>query len=150
MEPYEYFSNLEIVNKKRYDALRAFFFEKRPAEEVARTYGYSLASLYSLTRDFRRHLKQDSGEDPFFKEVTLGRKESQQEGLDDMITGLRKHNFSAEDIVGILQSKGYSVSYGYAYKLLNNEGFSRLPRRSRPEKKKLELPPHSRYMGICR
>jgi hypothetical protein len=27
MEPYSYFLNQEIVNKKKYDALRAFFFE---------------------------------------------------------------------------------------------------------------------------
>jgi len=120
--------------------LRAFFFEKRPAEEVANTYGYSLSSFYSLTRDFRRHLKQNPMEDIFFKEVVLGRKENKQEGLEDMIIGLRKHNFSTEDIVGIVNSKGYNVSYGYVYKLLNSEGFARLPRRGRQEKKKLLLP----------
>jgi hypothetical protein len=140
MEPYFYFSSPGTVNKKRYDALRAFFFEKRPAEEVANTYGYSLSSFYSLTRDFRRHLKQNPMEDLFFKEVVLGRKENKQEGLEDMIIGLRKHNFSTEDIVGIVNSKGYNVSYGYVYKLLNSEGFARLPRRGRQEKKKLLLP----------
>jgi hypothetical protein len=140
MEPHFYFSSSGTVNKKRYDALRAFFFEKRPAEEVANTYGYSLSSFYSLTRDFRRHLKQNPMEDIFFKEVVLGRKENKQEGLEDMIIGLRKHNFSTEDIVGIVNSKGYNVSYGYVYKLLNSEGFARLPRRGRQEKKKLLLP----------
>lgn len=140
MEPYFYFSSPGTVNKKRYDALRAFFFEKRSAEEVANTYGYSLSSFYSLTRDFRRHLKQNPMEDLFFKEVVLGRKENKQEGLEDMIIGLRKHNFSTEDIVGIVNSKGYNVSYGYVYKLLNSEGFARLPRRGRQEKKKLLLP----------
>ena len=140
MEPYFYFSSSGTVNKKRYDALRAFFFEKRPAEEVANTYGYSLSSFYSLTRDFRRHLKQNPMEDIFFKELVLGRKENKQEGLEDMIIGLRKHNFSTEDIVGIVNSKGYNVSYGYVYKLLNSEGFARLPRRGRQEKKKLLLP----------
>ncbi|MBW6535713.1 MAG: hypothetical protein K0B11_11935 [Mariniphaga sp.] len=79
-------------------------------------------------------------EDIFFKEVVLGRKENKQEGLEDMITGLRKHNFPTEDIVGIVNSKGYNVSYGYVYKLLNSEGFARLPRRGRQEKKKLLLP----------
>lgn len=140
MEPQAYFSNLEIVNKKRYDALRAFFFEKHPAQVVADNYGYSLSSFYSLIRDFRLHLKKNSPEDIFFKEIIWGRKENKQQGLADMIIGLRKHNFSAEDIVGIINSKGYKVSYGYVYKLLNSEGFARLPRRSRPEKKSLELP----------
>lgn len=140
MRPIEYFQNMEIVNKKRYDALRAFFFEKRSAREVALTYGYSLSSLYPLTRDFRRHLKDDPEEDFFFKEIILGRKEIKREDLEDMIIGLRKANFSVEDILGIVNSKGYPVSYGYVYKLLNNEGFARLPKRSTPEKKKLEFP----------
>ena len=140
MDPHEYFLSMEIVNKKRYDALRAFFFEKRAAQEVADTYGYTLPSLYSLIRDFRFHLKQQPREDIFFKEVVLGRKENKQAGLEDMIIGLRKHNFSAEDIVGVVNSKGYNTSYGYVYKLLNSEGFARLPRRSRPEKKDLKLP----------
>lgn len=140
MKPQDYFLNMEIVNKKRYDALRAFFLEKRAAQEVADTYGYTLSSLYSLIRDFRFHLKRQPSEDIFFKEVILGRKENKQEELEDMIIGLRKHNFSAEDIVSIVNAKGYNTSYGYVYKLLNGEGFARLPRRSRSEKKTLELP----------
>lgn len=140
MEPYSYFSNQEIVNKKKYDALRAFFFEKLPAELVASTYGYSLSSLYSLTRDFRKHLKQGHNEDFFFKDISLGRKSNQSEDLREMIIGLRKQNFSTEDIVGIVNAKNYKVTYGYVYKLLNNEGFARLHRRGAKEKKKLELP----------
>jgi hypothetical protein len=60
--------------------------------------------------------------------------------LRDLIISLRKLNFSAEDIVGIVNSKGHQVSYGYDYKLLKDEGFVRLPRRRAQEKKKLELP----------
>ena len=141
MNPYTYFSNQEIVNKKKYDALRAFFFEKLPAQEVANTDGYSLSSVYSLTRDFRKYLKQQGhGEDFFFKSTSLGRKGNQSEGLKDMVIGLRKQNFSAEDIVGIVNAKGHKVTYGYIYKLLNNEGFARLPRRRASEKGKLGLP----------
>jgi hypothetical protein len=140
MEPYSYFLNQEIVNKKKYDALRAFFFEKLSAEHVANTYGYSLSSLYSLTRDFRKYLKQGHNEDFFFKDISLGRKSNQSEDLRNMVIGLRKQNFSTEDIVGIVNAKNYKVTYGYVYKLLNNEGFARLPRRGAKEKKKLGLP----------
>jgi len=140
MNPYIYFVNQDVINKKKYDSLRAFFFEKIPAEEVAKTYGYSLSSLYSLTRDFHKHLKQNPEEDFFFKSITMGRKANKSEDLENMIIGLRKQNFSAEDIVGIVNSKGHNVSYGYVYKLINNEGFARLPRRSSTEKEKLKLP----------
>lgn len=152
MDAYTYFASLDILNKKKYDALRAFYFDKRPAEDVAKEFGYSLFSLYSLARDFRKHLKQNPDEDYFFKNTVMGRKAISLEGLDNMIIGLRKQNFSSEDIVGIVNSNGYKVSYGYVYKLLNKEGFARLPRRSRPEKKKLELPkmsaPVSRMLEI--
>lgn len=140
MEPFDYFENHGIVNKKRYDTLRAFFYEKLPAEKVALTYGYSLSSLYSLTRDFRQFLKNSPDKDFFFKNLTIGRKAKLSQDVDQMIIGLRKQNFSSEEIAGILNSKGHNLSYGYVYKLLSNEGFARLHRRSKAEKKKLELP----------
>jgi hypothetical protein len=140
MEPFDYFKQHDIVNKKRYDALRAFFFEKLPAEEVALTYGYSISSLYSLTRDFRGFLKNSPEEDFFFKSQALGRKTKHLQNVDQIIIGLRKQNFSSEEIVGVMNSKGHSLSYGYVYKLLNKEGFARLPRRGKVEKQKLTLP----------
>lgn len=140
MEPEEYFQKTGLISKKRYDALRAFFLDKKSAEQVADTYNYSLTAFYSLTRDFRAHLKESPEEDLFFKEVARGRKRNYRPDLNDMIIGLRKQNFSVEDVVGIINAKGYEVSYGFVYKLLNNEGFARLPRRSEQEKKALALP----------
>jgi transposase len=140
MKPYTYFEKLDIVNKKKYDALHAFFFEKLNAKEVAQKYGYTVSSLYSLARDFREYLSNGPVEDFFFKDVVLGRKANAPEELKEMITGLRKQNFSAEEIVSILNAKAYKVTYGYVYKLLNKEGFARLPRRAVSDKKKLVLP----------
>ncbi|MDR3327149.1 MAG: hypothetical protein LBT04_03325 [Prevotellaceae bacterium] len=71
MKPEEYFKTVEIINKKRYDALRAFFNEKRTAQEVAKQYGYTQSSLYSLVRDFRKFLREDNKEDFFFKEIVF-------------------------------------------------------------------------------
>jgi hypothetical protein len=141
MGPEEYFKTQEIVNKKRYDALHAFFVDKCTAEDVAKQYGYTVSSLYSLVRDFRKYLKEDNKDDFFFKNIALGRKESRADDLKEMITSLRKLNFSTEDIVGIANAQSYPITYGYAYKVLKDEGFARLPRRSVLEKKKLELPP---------
>lgn len=140
MDPQEYFLNQDNTLKKRYDALRVFYVDNVPAEEVARYFGYTLSSFYSLSRDFRAFLEKYPDEDMFFKEVEMGRKPVRQPGMDDMIIDLRKQNFSAEDIVGIVNSKGYSISYGYVYNLLSKDGFARLPRRSKVEKRNLELP----------
>lgn len=140
MEPEEYFKSNEIVNKKRYEALRDFFLEKHSAAKIAQQYGYTVASLYSLARDFRQHLKSGEKADFFFRDIRPGRKEYHNDDLKEMIVSMRKLNFSVEEIVGVAQSKNYTVSYGYVYKVLKDEGFARLPRRSAPEKKKLELP----------
>ena len=141
MKPEEYFDFCPSVNKKRYDALHAFFVNRRPATEVAQTYGYTLTSFYSLVRDFRKYLKEGHPEDFFFKDTDWGRKGGKADDLREMIINLRKMNFSAEDIVGIANSKDYEVSYGYVYKVLREEGFARLPRRSDKIKKQMELPP---------
>ena len=39
---------------RRYEVLRAFFLEGQTAETVARRFGYSVGSVYAMTRDFRR------------------------------------------------------------------------------------------------
>jgi len=39
MEPEKYFNFQHSINKKRYDALQAFFVYKFPTAEVAKTFG---------------------------------------------------------------------------------------------------------------
>ena len=138
MSPTEYFNSMEIVSKKRYDALHAFFADHLSCAEVAQKYGYTQSSLYSLIRDFRKFLKEDHAEDFFFKEQVSGRKEIKSDDLKNLIVSLRKLNFSAEDIESVANARGHQVSYGYIYKVLKDEGFARLPRRSASDKKNLE------------
>jgi hypothetical protein len=141
MTPEEYFIFDQSVIKKRYDALNDFFVNHLSANEVARKFGYTRISFYSLARDFRKYLKESHEEDFFFKTASLGRKPGRDDDLKEMIISLRKMNFSAEDIVGIANSKSYEVSYGFVYNVLREAGFARLPRRSEVTKKQLELPP---------
>ena len=141
MKPEEYFEFSPAVNKKRYDALHSFFVNKLPATEVAERCGYTLTSLYSLIRDFRKYLNESNQKDFFFKDTVLGRKPGKEDDLKEMIISLRKMNFCIEDIVSIANSKSYEVSYGFVYKTLHAEGFARLPRRSDAAKTQLTLPP---------
>ena len=140
MTPEEYFDFSKSVNKKRYDALHAFFVDKRMAADAAAISGYTLTSFYSLIRDFRKHLIEHPDDEFFFKPPVLGRKPGKQDDLKEMIISLRKMNFSVEEIVGIANSKSFQVSYGFVYRILCDEGFARLPRRDHTEKKQVELP----------
>jgi hypothetical protein len=44
MKAKEYFKSTELVIKKKYDALRSYFVDCKPAKEVADVYNYSLSS----------------------------------------------------------------------------------------------------------
>ena len=130
MNAAKYFSNNDIVIKKKYDALKDFFFYKEKAEIVAKNYGYKISSFYSLIRDFKNYLDKPAGEDYFFQTKKIGRQHEANEDLDIIIINLRKKNYSTNEILTIIHSKSYKVSYNYVYRLLINEGFAKLPRRS--------------------
>ena len=140
MNAVTYFSSFDNINKKKYEALKDLLYHKVPAEQVALKFGYTISSVYSLARDFQNALKSFPLVDPFFKEVSVGRKPSPDSGQDNIIIDLRKKNFSIQDIEAVVNSKGFNVSYGYIFQLLKREGFSRLSRRSDFEKKSLEVP----------
>ena len=141
MTPFDYFSDNTNVYKRKYDALRTFFFDKRKAEDVASEFGYTLSAFYSLTRDFGGYLKASPSDDLFFKEYQRGRKSASNTGeLDELIISLRKQNYSTQDIVTIANSKNYSITYGYIYQLLKRDGFAKLSRRSKLDKENLTPP----------
>lgn len=140
MEPIEYFNDTNLVIKKKYDALKDFFCHKMTAQEVAKKYGYTLLAVYSLVRDFREHLINNPEQDYFFQTKNPGRKHSENQELDELIISLRKANYSTEDIETILHGKSYKVSYMYIHKLLVNNGFAKLPKRSKQQKALLKFP----------
>ena len=132
-DPYKYFSQPASVTQKKYEALRAFFFEKQSADMVAKEFGYTLGTLYSLTRDFRAFLKNTKpDEDMFFAANKPGRKEKDTKGdIAELIVTLRKKYLSVPDIKSIVDAQGYDVSEKYIYHVIKREGFGRLPRRSK-------------------
>ena len=141
MEPFKYFASRDPVIKKKYDALRDFYYHMENADRVAEKYGYTLSTFYSLTKDFRRFLNQNPQKDYFFISKHQGRKHKEPgAGVDQLIIDMRKKNYSAEDILQSLQATGKSISYQYVYQLLRSEGFAKLPRRDKQEKASLETP----------
>jgi Transposase DDE domain len=130
-----YFSAPASKAQKKYEALRSFFYEKRPAEEVAERFGYRLSAFYSLTRDFRDFLKNAGEEDMFFLAKRAGRREKDGEGnITALIVNLRKKYLSVPDIKAIADARGYGISEKYIHNILRKEGFDRLPRRSREDR----------------
>ncbi len=132
MEPAAFFTNPQNSGQKQYEALRAFYVEKCPGEEVAKRFGYTLSSFYSLTRDFKKNLLRDKPAHVFFTPKTTGRKpKTEADKIHQLIIDLRKKYLSVPDIKAIVDAQGqHTISESHVYNVINNEGFARLPRRN--------------------
>ena len=130
-----FFEPKQILHK-RYEALRALCVEKLPAKEVATRFGYSIFTVNAMKRDFAKAIK--NGQTPlFFLTPTPGRKPKEnRDELKQQIITLRKQNLSVLDIKAALGSLGYQVSHDFIHRVLVEDGFTRLPRRTILEKRK--------------
>ena len=111
--------------QRQYEALRAYFIENRPAQEVARAFGYSVGSFHVLCHHFRRH------PDPvFFCSPRRGpRSQPKKSAARDLIVELRKRNFSVYEISHTLKERDCPLSPTAVREVLKVEGFAPLPRR---------------------
>ena len=132
MDVIEFFKSPTNPIQKQYEALRAFYLEKQPAAAVAQRFGYTLSSFYALTRDLRKQLQQENPSGNYFIAVRPGPKPTfDGTQTQQLIIELRKKSLSVPDIKSILDALGYQVSQRSIYTILEQAGFTRLPRRSR-------------------
>jgi len=52
------FLDPQNTTHRQYEALRAYFVDKRPGPEVAQQFGYTLGSLHQLIHQFRQEPKR--------------------------------------------------------------------------------------------
>ncbi len=135
-----FFANPSNLLHRQYLVLRSFLYDMKSAEEVASEFGLSTHAVYALAKVFKNKLKDSTnlGEDLFFKELKLGRpKQERDSDLEELIVSYRKKNLSVTDIKIITDAKGFNVSEGYIYRVCDDNGFVRLPKRSKEEKQEL-------------
>ena len=118
---------LEATSPKhrQYEALRAYFVESRPSNEVARDFGYSPSAFRVLCHHFRRD------HDPVFF-VTPQRgpgAQPKKSAARELTIALRKQNYSVYEISELLKERGSPLSPTAVRELLREEGFAPLPRR---------------------
>jgi transposase len=123
-----------------YEALRAYFLEGRPSQEVARTFGYTPGSFRVLCHQFRRD------PDPqFFASSRLGPKtQPKKSAARDLIERLRKQNYSVYEISETLKEQDLSLSPTAVREVLRELGFAPLPRRldeERPDRPRPTVEP---------
>ena len=145
----QFFADPVLPLHRQYLALRSFFFEGKSAEDVAAQFGYSVHAVYSLARNFKSKLENSSqnGAELFFQKLEMGRPKQQRDpDLVEVIVNYRKKQLSVPDIKIILNAKGYDVSEGFIYRVCDENGFVRLPKRSSEQRQ--ELMEQSKYVDV--
>jgi predicted DNA-binding protein YlxM (UPF0122 family) len=147
----QFFANPAQPLHKQYLALRTFYLEEQSAEDVAAKYGYTVSAVYTMARNFKKKLEnnEQNGADLFFRELKMGRpKQERDSNLAEIIVNLRKKQLSVPDIKIILDGMGHDISAWVIYKVCDDNGFARLPKRSGEQRQ--ELMEHSGYVDIVR
>jgi transposase len=122
-----YFTRPKADWQRRYEALRASFVERLPAKAVADRFGYSPSYIHLL-----RHLFA-SGKFDFGEPVAEGKSARRRvtREVRDKIRVWREGRLSAGEIAQLLSEEGLEISVRTVERVLAEEGFAKLPRRTR-------------------
>ena len=112
--------------QRRYEALRASFVDRLPARVVAERFGYSVSYVNLL-----RHLFSQ-GKIDFSEPLPEGktRRYRIDAGTRAKISNWREHRLSAGEITELLSQEGVEVSVRTVERVLAEEGYPKLPRRT--------------------
>lgn len=139
-----FFLEPEHPRHRQYEALRAYFVEDLPAKEAAARFGYSPGAFHVLCHKFR-----NDSERRFFVETRPGPKYGpKRDRSRDRVIELRKKNHSVQDIHLALEQEGVSLSPASVWKILEGEGFSKLPRRKDDERPQWSRPDKAQYADV--
>ena len=122
-----FFTRPISVWQRRYEALRAYFVDRLPDQIVAERFGFKPDYIRLLRHQFR-HGKIDFSE-PVAEGATTRRKVTAQ--WRQKIIAWRQQRLSAGEIVQLLSDEGVDLSVRTVERVLAEEGFSKLPRRTR-------------------
>jgi transposase len=111
--------------QRRYEALRAYLVDGKPAAEVADRFGYSTASIHQMATMLRRgkiHLLTENKPGPKGPRKITGR-------LRERVLQLRAAEHSVTEIAAALLAEGTPISAQSVWRILDAEGLPRLPQR---------------------
>jgi transposase len=126
----EFFADPQHPTQRRYEALRAYLHDGCSAAQVAERFGYSLATVRTLVRDFR------AGRTEFFIEPRPGPKTAPaKEAARDRVIELRQNQqLSIDEIARVLASEGLALNRTGISELIAEHGLPRMWRRPAAER----------------
>ena len=126
MDPINFFKYPKTAGQKQYEALRAFYVDNVPGKEVIRRFGYKYTAFNSLKQRFK------SGQLQFFMTPPPGRPKGTRVSSEiiQKIISYRRKNLSGYQIAEVLDTHGTPVHLRTIFRILEQEGFPKLPRRT--------------------
>jgi transposase len=134
--------------QKRYEAMRASFVDRLPDKVVADKFGYSHGYFRVLKHQFRK------GKIDFSEPTPVGKSARRRVTSEtrQKIRTWRKQLLSGGDITELLSEDGIEISVRTVERVLAEEGFSKLPRRTRQKTgftvKGAEIPVRSELVSL--
>jgi hypothetical protein len=125
IDPESFFKHPSTTGQKQYEALRCFFIDHVPGQECARRFGYTYTAFNSLKQRFKADTLQFLFTAP---PGPKGPRISQETRA--QIISYRQKRLSAYQIAEVLETLGNPLSVSTISRILTDEGFSRLPRRT--------------------
>jgi hypothetical protein len=122
-----FFTHPKAEWQRRYEALRASFVERLPAAVVADRFGYTPGYIHLLRHQFK-HAKIDFVEPPLEGKA---RRRGISREVREKIRQWRERRLSAGDIAQLLAQEAVDISVRTVERVLAEEGFPKLPRRTR-------------------
>lgn len=113
--------------QRRYEALRASFVERLPARIVAEKFGYTTGYIHLLRHQFK------NGKLDFAEPLAEGSFRRRRVSVEtrQKICSWRERKLSAIEITELLMEDGIEISVRTVERVLAEEGFQKLPRRTR-------------------
>lgn len=127
MRNHKYFTHPKYDWQRRYEALRALFVERLPSKIVADQFGYSSNYVRLLKHQFK-HGKIDLSEPNPQGKIVRRRVSAETRAT---IIEYRQQDLSSGQITELLSDDGIEISVRTVERVLAEEGFSKLPRRTR-------------------
>src|SRR5664279_6116194 len=120
----EYFLQPTEAPQRRYEAMRCYFVDGLPAEQVGARFGYSAATVHQLAAELR------AGRTEFFRSSKPGPKGPRKSAtIRDRVLALRAGDRSVTETVAALQAEGSPASAQTVWAILHAQGIERLGRR---------------------
>jgi len=125
MDPAKFFRRPLTPGQKQYEALRACYIDNVLVKDVARRFGYTCAAVNSLKQKFK------AGKLNFSFTAARGPKGPRlAPDIRESIIEYRRKGVSTYQIAEVLDTLGHVVSVSTIARVLEEEGFPKLPRRT--------------------